>query len=114
MAFLRFTHCLSELKEKAGPIDAVFLEEVRGHKGTLAAQIYDGFLAHLSAWAEFSAIPYEGVPVGTIKKSTGKGKAGKDEVIAAVHRMGHRPGDDNEADAIALLRWALLHRAGAL
>jgi hypothetical protein len=115
MALLRFTHWLSELKETAGPIDAVFFEEVRGHKGTLAAQIYGGFLAHLVAWAEFGALAYEGVPVATIKKfATGKGNVGKDEVIAAVCRMGHAPQDDNEANAIALLRWALIHRAGEL
>lgn len=113
MAFLRFNHWLSELNEAAGPIGAVFFEEVRAHRGTLAAHIYGGFLAHLEAWAEFRQVPYEGVPVATIKKfATTKGNAGKDEVIAAVRRMGFEPADDNEADAIALLRWALAHRAG--
>jgi Holliday junction resolvasome RuvABC endonuclease subunit len=41
--------------------------------------------------------------VGTIKKhATGKGNAGKDEMIASVQARGHQPADDNEADAIAL------------
>jgi hypothetical protein len=39
MPFLRFNHWLSELNEAAGPIGAVFFEEVRAHRGTLAAQI---------------------------------------------------------------------------
>jgi hypothetical protein len=108
MAFLRFNHWLSELNEAAGPIAAVFFEEVRAHRGTLAAQIHGGFLAHLTAWAEFREVPYEGVPVGTIKRSaTGKGNAGKEEVIAAVRRLGFAPADHNEADALALLQWAI-------
>jgi Holliday junction resolvasome RuvABC endonuclease subunit len=50
------------------------------------------------------------VPVGTIKKhATGKGNAGKHDVIAAMRAMGHPVADDNEADALALLHWAIVH-----
>ena len=53
-------------------------------------------------------MPYRGVPVATIKRhATGKGNAGKDAVIAAMRAKGHQPGDDNEADALAILYWAL-------
>ena len=49
-------------------------------------------------------IPYQGVPVGTIKKhATGKGNAGKDDMIASVRLRGHTPADDNEADALSLI-----------
>ncbi|GAB4112596.1 MAG: hypothetical protein Fur0019_19060 [Tibeticola sp.] len=52
--------------------------------------------------------PVQGVPVGTIKKhATGRGNAGKDQVIIAVRSRGHAPVDDNEADALALLHWAI-------
>ena len=65
-------------------------------------------MGHLTAWCEHHNIPYQGVPVGTIKKhATGKGNAGKDEMIAAIRARGHTPGDDNEADALALLHWAI-------
>ena len=48
------------------------------------------------------------MPVGTIKKhATGKGNAGKGDVIASVTARGHAPVDDNEADALALLHWAI-------
>ena len=48
------------------------------------------------------------MPVGTIKKhATGKGNAGKDEMIIAAKSRGHDPKDDNEADALALLHWAI-------
>ena len=65
-------------------------------------------MGHLTAWCEHHNIPYQGVPVGTIKKhATGKGNAGKDGMIASVRKRGHSPVDDNEADALALLHWAV-------
>ena len=83
-------------------------EEVRRHLGTTAGHIYGGYLAHLTAWAEANRIPYQGVPVGTIKRHvTGKGNADKQAVIEAVRRLGFAPADDNEADALALLHWAI-------
>jgi hypothetical protein len=114
MAFLRFNHWLSELAESSGPITAVFFEEVRAHAGTLAAHVYGGFLAHLEAWAEFRDVPYQGVPVGTIKRYiAGKGNADKKTVIAAVKARGFAPADDNEADAISILLWAIENYGGA-
>jgi hypothetical protein len=114
MAFLRFNHWLSELAESSGPITAVFFEEVRAHAGTLAAHVYGGFLAHLEAWAEFRDVPYQGVPVGTIKRYiAGKGNADKRAVINAVKARGFAPADDNEADAIAILLWAIENYGGA-
>ena len=108
MRFLRFKRWLAELKDMAGGIDALHLEEVRRHVSTDAAHAYGGFLATLTAWCEHHQIPYQGVPVGTIKKhATGKGNASKDHVIAAMTAPGHAPADDNEADALALLHWAI-------
>ena len=108
MRFLRFKRWLTELKAVADGIDALHFEEVRRHVSTDAAHAYGGFLATLTAWCEHHQIPYQGVPVGTIKKhATGKGNAGKVEVIASVTARGHAPGDDNEADALALLHWAI-------
>jgi hypothetical protein len=113
MAFLRFNHWLSELAESSGPITAVFFEEVRAHAGTLAAHVYGGFLAHLEAWAEFRDVSYQGVPVGTIKRFiAGKGNADKQTVIAAVKARGFAPADDNEADAISILLWAIENYGG--
>ena len=107
MRFLRFKRWLAEIKDMTGGIDALHFEEVRRHVSTDAAHVYGGFLATLTAWCEHHQIPYQGVPVGTIKKhATGKGNAGKDLVIAAMTALGHAPADDNEADALALLHWA--------
>ena len=108
MRFLRFKRWLSELKAIAQDIHAVYFEEVRRHAGVDAAHVYGGLMATLTAWCEHQNIAYLGVPVGTIKKHvTGKGNAGKAEVITAMRALGHPVTDDNEADALALLHWAI-------
>lgn len=84
MRYLRFRSWLEEVAENAGGLGAVWFEEVRRHAGTDAAHLYGGFLATLSAWCEQRSIPYQGVPVGTLKRhATGKGNATKDAMIAA-------------------------------
>lgn len=113
MVFLRFERFLADLHRDASPFDAVVFEEVRAHAGTLAAQVYGGFVAHLTAWCERARVPYLGVPVATIKRhATGKGNAGKLEVIAAMRAKGFDPRDDNEADALALLDYAIVTGIG--
>jgi Holliday junction resolvasome RuvABC endonuclease subunit len=97
----------------ANGIRRVVFEEVRRHAGTDAAHAYGGFLATLSSWCEEHEVPYQGVPVGTIKRFiAGKGNADKEAVIAAVRARGFAPADDNEADAIAILLWAIATQGG--
>jgi hypothetical protein len=108
MRYLLFKHWLSELRMDVDGLDAVFFEEVRRHAGVDAAHAYGGFMAHLTAWCEYHRIAYQGVPVGTIKKhATGRGNANKAAMVAAMQARGYAVGDDNEADALALLHWAL-------
>ena len=108
MRYLRFRHWLDELVKLGGSIDRIVFEEVRRHAGTDAAHVYGGLMGTLTAWGELNAVPYEGVPVGTIKRfATGKGNADKAAVIAAMQARGFHPADDNEADALALLLWAI-------
>lgn len=114
MRYLRFTNWLTELDRLSGPIAAIWFEEVRRHAGTDAAHVYGGLMASLTSWGELRGIPYEGVPVGTIKRhATGKGNAPKQAMIEAARAKGFSPEDDNEADAIAILLWALDARGGA-
>ena len=108
MRYLKFKHWLADFKQSTGGIDAIYFEEVRRHLGVDAAHAYGGFMAHLTAWAEHHNIPYQGIPVGTIKKHiTGKGNAGKSDVIKAVKAKGFNPCDDNEADSLALLDFVI-------
>jgi Holliday junction resolvasome RuvABC endonuclease subunit len=108
MRYLRFKRWLTELDYAAPGVEAVFFEEVRRHAGVDAAHTYGGFLAVLAAWCEHRYVAYQGVPVGTIKKhATGLGNAGKAAMVAAMQAKGYPVTDDNEADALALLHWAL-------
>ena len=113
MRYLRFTNWLTELDRLSGPIAAIWFEEVRRHAGTDAAHVYGGLMASLTSWGELRGIPYEGVPVGTIKRhATGKGNAPKQAMIDAARAKGFSPEDDNEADAIAILHWAIETNGG--
>jgi Holliday junction resolvasome RuvABC endonuclease subunit len=104
MPLLRFVSWLNELQRAAGPLACVFFEEVRAHRGTAAAHAYGAFLGHMTAWCESNRLPYQGVPVSTIKlAAAGRGNASKDEVVSAMRALGFDPVDDNEADALALL-----------
>jgi crossover junction endodeoxyribonuclease RuvC len=115
MIWLRFRGWLEEIDETSGGIGVVVFEEARRHLGTTAAHAFGGYLAHLTAWAEANKIPYQGVPVGTIKRhATGGGNADKKTVIDAVRKLGFAPADDNEADALALLKWAIAHGVGVI
>ena len=118
MRYLRFGRWLAEMKAVVvAPegIGAVYFEEVRRHLGVDAAHVYGGLMATLTAWCEQHQIPYLGVPVGTIKRhATGRGNAGKAEVIAAMKARGYAVRDDNEADALALLHWALAQEAATV
>ena len=84
MRYLRFQNWLSEMDRLVGPIATIHFEEVRRHIGTDAAHVFGGLMAVLTAWAEMRGVPYQGVPVGTIKKhATGKGNASKQAMIDA-------------------------------
>ena len=113
MRYLRFTNWLTEIDRLSGPIASIWFEEVRRHAATDAAHVYGGLMASLTSWAELRGVPYAGVPVGTIKKhATGKGNAPKAAMIAAARARGFSPADDNEADAIAILFWAIETQGG--
>ena len=106
--FLKFRNWLNQIKNMTGDIHVVYFEEVRRHQGVDAAHVYGGLMATLTAWCEHHQIPYSGVPVGTIKlHATGKGNANKDAMVAAMQALGHPVTDDNEADALAILHWAM-------
>ena len=106
MRFVKFRKALIDLTEKLTP-DLVVYEEVRRHLSTDSAHVYGGLQATLTAWCETTGLPYQSVPVQTIKKfATGRGNASKTDVIAAMQSWGLQPRDDNEADAMALWEYA--------
>lgn len=114
MRFLKFRQWLKKLAEEHGPIEAVYYEDVRRHKGVAAAHVYGGLKGVLMAWAEERGIPYAGVTVQEIKfAATGKKVANKEAVIAAMRARGFSPEDDNAADALAILVCVKAERGAA-
>jgi len=112
MIYLRFRSWLEQV-HATNRLRLIVFEDVRRHVGTSASHVYGGFLAILTSWCEHRGVPYQGVPVGTVKRHiAGKGNADKAAVIAAVRTRGYRPADDNEADAIAILLWAIETEGG--
>jgi hypothetical protein len=58
----------------------------------------------LAAICEEKQIKCVGIPVATIKKiTTGNGHASKEDMMDFAKRCGFNPGDDNSADALAIL-----------
>ena len=105
---VRYLRFRAWLESFAADVGAIYHEEIRRHLSTDSAHVHGGLLATLTSWCEQRSIAYQGVPVGTIKRFiAGKGNADKDAVIAAVQARGFNPADDNEADAIAILLWAI-------
>lgn len=104
MRFLRLRRYLNEMIDQVKP-ELVVFEEVRRHIGTTAAHVYGGLIAVIQEECECRQIPYQAIPVGTVKKvATGKGNAGKPEMIAAANEqwsLALGDAEENEADA----RW---------
>jgi len=114
MRWVKLRMSLLRLTKGPSPFDLIVYEEIAAHKGTAAAHIYGGLVAHVQLWCKENDIRYTGVPVGTIKKhATGKGNAGKMQMVKAandkfdfvVEPLGEK--DHDIADALHLLDYAM-------
>lgn len=103
MKWLRFRAKLEEV-HKLQPLNVIAYERPAGqHRGALIH--HAKLIAIIQLFCEESGIEYRGYSSTEIKKlATGKGNAGKQDVIAAAQKLGYTTTDDNEADAIWLLR----------
>ncbi len=106
---MRFVKLRNYLVKACEGAELVVYEEVRGHKGVDAAQVYGGIVAIIQEHCEKAGTPYQGVPVGTIKKfATGKGNSNKEVMLAAARAEWPEVNivDDNQGDALFLWAWA--------
>lgn len=112
--YLRFERKLDEFFEGRRP-DLVVFEEVSFSRFQQAAEVLNAMTGILMKRCEEKDIPYQGVPVGTLKKfATGKGNCGKEAMLEAAHRFlpeidgaGSPKLSHDEADAILLARYAV-------
>jgi Holliday junction resolvasome RuvABC endonuclease subunit len=106
---LRFDQWLHAMN--ATQLSLIAYEDVAFHgkfNGVQTAHTWGQFEGVLLMFAARKLIPVVAVGVGTVKKhATGKGNATKDQVRAAIKARGFTPDDDDEADALAVLGWAL-------
>lgn len=112
--FLRFRRWLVDVSELATrttgrPIELITYEQPH-HRGGHATEVAHGFSTRLQEHAAGTeGCECVSIHTATAKKwATGKGNAGKPEMIAAARkRWGLEPQDDNHADALCILAWAL-------
>lgn len=103
-----FQDWLNRLHQQNGGIDVIYYEDVFRHSSRDAGNVYGGFWAFLEHFCEQHDVVMIPVAVPTIKKFwTGSGNAKKELMIAAARDRGFHPIDDNHADALALLAYAL-------
>ena len=106
--WLRYQTWLQDMWSQTGGIDAVFYEDVFRHSSRDSGNVYGGLWAYLEAFCGAKSIPMHPVAVPTIKKFwTGSGNAKKEKMIQSAKERGFHPVDDNHADALALLAYAL-------
>ena len=83
--------------------------EAAHHRGGAATEVALGFATNVQAACALYGWEHTTVHSATLKKHvTGSGRASKDAVVAAMRlRWGREVEDDNEADALAVLAWAV-------
>lgn len=108
MRFLRFNRWLDEFPA----LDVVVYEQTH-QRGGAATEVAAGFATRVQEYCARRGIEHAAVHTGTLKKfTTGSGAAKKPAMIAAVSARWKAVTDDNEADAVALLFFALENLVG--
>jgi hypothetical protein len=83
------------------------------HRGGAATAVAVGLVSIVQELAAIYGLECAPVHSATLKKwTTGRGNAKKPEMLEAVARRWRRVDDDNEADAVALLHYALAEIVG--
>jgi len=106
LMFLRFRKWLRDFCDLLNP-DLIAYEQAH-FRGGAATEICVGLQTRAQEIAAERGIESAPVKTNTLKKwATGKGNAGKEEMITAAGKFMHRPPiDDNEADAVLVSLWA--------
>ncbi|MBD9476482.1 hypothetical protein IB268_26465 [Achromobacter sp. ACM01] len=88
--------------------EQVIRHEVKGRPVWDAAHAYGAFEAITHMVCDGFNIRAHGVNLSTVKKSfTGSGRAKKEDMVLQAKTRGFKVVDDNNADALAILHWAV-------
>ncbi len=105
--YLRFNAWLGQWAPDSWRPDLVIFEQAH-HRGGAATEVAAGFATRVLEFCARQGIEHTSLHSATLKKwATGKGNADKGAMLEAVARRWRRVDDDNEADAVALLHYAL-------
>jgi Holliday junction resolvasome RuvABC endonuclease subunit len=95
----------------SGGVDFLVFEDVQFSKFTLQTQLWSSLRAAVWLFAFRFSIPRDCCPVSTLKKfATGSGNAPKPVMMEAAKKLFphiEMTFDDNAADALCLLQWAI-------
>lgn len=107
MRFLRFRGWLKDMCLNLVKPEVIAYEQPH-HRGGPATEVAYGFLTVIKLDAAEYGIELMPVHSSTLKKwATGKGNAGKGEMVFEAKRRGYNPQDHNEADACLLYEYAM-------
>ncbi len=112
MRYLRFRSWLAEIWGLERPTLIVY--EQAHHRGGAATQVLNGLVSHLQAFCAEKNIDHTPVHSATLKKfATGSGRASKADMVKAMQKRWNWDGtSDDEADALAVLAWAIEEYGG--
>lgn len=95
------------IRFKPEDVDMIVYEQTH-QRGGAATEQAAGYATRVQEYCAINGIDCSNVHTGTLKKFwIGSGKASKEEMMAEAKRRGFEPEDDNEADALAVLHWAM-------
>jgi len=115
MRFIRFKSWLNEMIERGKPAVIVYESAIAFHASMYAAQIAHGMAAILQVVATERKVELMTATPGEVKRAaTGKGNAPKPVMLAAAREQfpAVKIIDDNHADALFLLRYAMVVLGG--
>lgn len=106
---MRFVYFERWMADMLAGVTLVAWEQAH-NRGGAATEILNGFVCYTKALCDVRNIPYTSVHSATLKKhATGSGRADKAKMIGAAgdRWAGQDIADDNQADALCLLDYAL-------
>lgn len=103
MRLIRFRAKLDEVKATAG-VDLVVFEASRNSKFGNAIRVAAQLQGVIEMWCTDNGVEYRGYSPAEIKKhATGKGNAGKEQMLEAASNRGWNPETEDECDALWVL-----------
>jgi len=106
MRYIIFSRWLEDMLTTVAP--ALVVYEMAHHRGGYATELLLGMVTRVQEFCTRYGIDYTSIHSAILKKTaTGKGKASKEQMIEVAEGIvGRKVLDDNEADAILLIRAA--------